>query len=60
MCTLQNRKGYAPVGEVKGGSSGLAKVHPVCSSSGSSGRVRFQVGCDMDRPMASSSPCGTA
>jgi hypothetical protein len=47
----------APVGEEKGGSLGSAKVHPVCVSSASSGRVRFQVGCVIDSPMASSKPC---
>ena len=50
------------MGEVKGGSSGEANVHPVCSSLSLSGLVRFQVGCVMETPMASSSPClrGTA
>ena len=42
-----------PVGEVKGGSSGEAKVQPVCSSLGLSGFVRCQVGCVIDTPMAS-------
>lgn len=45
-----------PVGEVKGGSSGEAKVQPVCSSLGLSGLVRCHVGCVTDTPIASSSP----
>ena len=48
------------MGEWKGGSLGLAKVHPVCVSSESSGRVRCQVGCTMDSPMTSSKPCSRA
>ena len=48
-----------PVGEVSGGSSGLANTQPVCSSLGSSGRVRCHVGCVTDNPMTSCRPCLT-
>lgn len=48
-----------PVGDVKGESSGDAKAQPVCSSSGLSGFVRFQVGCTTDSPITSSNPWNT-
>ena len=51
---------FTPVGEENGGSSGLANAQPVCSSFGSSGRVRCQVGCVTDRPITSCRPCAPA
>ncbi len=49
-----------PVVDVNGGSSGLANTQPVCSSLGSSGRVRCQVGCVTDSPITSCKPCAPA
>jgi hypothetical protein len=47
----------APVLLLRGASPGVTKAQPVCLSASLSGRVRCQVGCVTDRPMASCRPC---